>query len=241
MTDIVAPNVKTAWRMYSVKSRSENVLKKSSSGGVGYELARNLAEQGYAVCGCTYDTETNSAIHVWITPDKKQDISQLQGSKYIQSKSAEAMLHLVEKARRGKVVFFGTPCQTAAADKLLRKKGLRDQAIIVDLICHGVPSAYLWAKYLKDIDEKHHTGAHPIVLFRSKEREWRRRLLLLTGNGHTYKRKSIRMIFMLSSAVVSVIWNLARTAHIENVQQQIFELEITGERALKMTKKAFRW
>ena len=46
---------------------------------------------------------------------------------------------------------------------------------------------------------------------------------------------------MLSSAVVSVIWNLARTAHIENVQQQIFELEITGERALKMTKKAFRW
>ena len=55
------------------------------------------------------------------------------------------------------------------------------------------------------------------------------------------KRKSIRMIFMLSSAVVSVIWNLARTAHIENVQQQIFELEITGERALKMTKKAFRW
>lgn len=189
MTDIVAPNVKTAWRMYSVKSRSENVLKKSSSGGVGYELARNLAEQGYAVCGCTYDTETNSAIHVWITPDKKQDISQLQGSKYIQSKSAEAMLHLVEKARRGKVVFFGTPCQTAAADKLLRKKGLRDQAIIVDLICHGVPSAYLWAKYLKDIDEKHHTGAHPIVLFRSKEREWRRLLLLLTGNGHTYKKE----------------------------------------------------
>lgn len=189
MTDIIATDMKQARKMYSVKSCSENVLKNSSSGGVGYELAMNLAEQKYSVCGCTYDTETNSAKHIWINPGKKQEISLLQGSKYIQSKSAEAMFSLAENAKQGKVVFFGTPCQAAAADKLLRKKNLREQAVIVDLICHGVPSDCLWDKYLKDIDKKHHTGAHPAVLFRSKEREWRLRLLQLAGNGHIYKRE----------------------------------------------------
>ena len=189
MTDIIAPDMKKAKAMYSVKSCSKSTLKKSSSGGVGYELAMSLAEQKYAVCGCAYDIKTNSAKHIWIKSDKKQEISLLQGSKYIQSKSAEAMLNLAENAKQGKVLFVGTPCQAAAADKLLRKKGLRDQAVIVDLICHGVPSDYLWDKYLKDIDRKHHTGAHPEVSFRSKEREWRRRLLLLVGNGHTYKKE----------------------------------------------------
>lgn len=192
MTDIIAPDMKEAKELYSVKSCSESVLKKSSSGGVGYEIAMNLAEQGYMVCGCTYDAETNSAKHIWIEPDKKQKISLLQGSKYIQSRSVEAIFNLVENAKRGKVVFFGTPCQAAAADKLLRKKGLRDQAIIVDLICHGVPSNYLWEKYLKDIDRKYHTGAHPMVSFRSKEREWRRRRLLLAGNGHVYKEEEYK-------------------------------------------------
>lgn len=189
MTNIIASDLKKAEALYSVKSYSEEVLKKSASGGVGYELALSLAEQKYAVCGCIYDMETNSAKHIWFDSNKKQELSLLQGSKYIQSKSAEAMLCLVKNAKKGKVIFFGTPCQAAAADKLLRKKGLRNQAVIVDLICHGVPSEYLWHKYLKFVNQKHHVGEHPMVLFRNKEIEWRRRQLLVAGNGHIYRNK----------------------------------------------------
>lgn len=189
MTGVTAPNMKEAKALYSVKSCSEAILKKSSSGGVGYELAMNLAEHQFAVCGCTYDEKTNSAKHIWIEPKDKKEVSKLQGSKYIQSVCADAMRALVPNAKRGKVAFFGTPCQAAAADKLLRKAGLREQAVIVDLICHGTPSAFLWNEYLKDIDQKHQTGAHPMVSFRSKEREWRRRLLVVTGNGHSYKKE----------------------------------------------------
>lgn len=189
MTDITALDMKKAKELYSVKSCSESVLMKSSSGGVGYELAMNLAERGYMVCGCTYDVETNSAKHIWIDPGNKQEISLLQGSKYIQSRSAEAMLSLTENVKQGKVVFFGTPCQAAAADKLLRKRNLRDNAIIVDLICHGVPSIYLWDKHLSDIGKKYRVGANPDVSFRCKEGGWRRRLLLVSGNGRIYRKE----------------------------------------------------
>ena len=158
-------------------------------GGVGHEIASALLSNGYAVCGCTYDTSDNSAKHIWIMPGQEEKLSLLQGSKYIQSVSADAMKQIVDIAKNTKIAFFGTPCQAAAVDKILRKKNLRDQAIVVDLICHGVPSYHLWEKYLFELDKKHGTGDHPSVLFRSKEREWRRRLLLVDGNDHVYKRE----------------------------------------------------
>ena len=189
MTNITASQMKESKALYSVKSLSEQVLKASSSGGVGYAIASELLAKGYAVCGCTYDTADNSAKHIWIMPGQEDILSLLQGSKYIQSISAKAMVEIIEIAKTTKIAFFGTPCQAAAVEKILCKKNLRDQAIIVDLICHGVPSYYLWEKYLFEIDKKHGTGEHPTVLFRSKEREWRRRLLLVDGNGHVYKKE----------------------------------------------------
>lgn len=120
-------------------------------------------------------------------PDEKENLSLLQGSKYIPSITADAIKSLVPMAKEHKILFFGTPCQAAAADKLLRKKGLRDQALIVDLICHGVPSYHLWDKYLAELNCHHKVGDHPAVLFRSKEQEWRKLLLVASGNGHTYK------------------------------------------------------
>ena len=115
------------------------------------------------------------------------------------------MKQLVEFAKTTRIVFFGTPCQAASVDKILRKKKLRNQAIIVDLICHGVPSYYLWDKYLSELDKKYGTGDHPIVLFRSKEREWRRRRLMVAGNGRVYKKEEHRMISMDFSAEGFVI------------------------------------
>lgn len=189
MTNIIAPNMERAKALYSVKSKSEQVLRASSSGGVGYEIAATMLNQNYAICGCTYDASDNSAKHIWIMPGEKDKLSLLQGSKYIQSVSAGALKKIVDITKTNNIAFFGTPCQAAAVDKLLCKKGLRKNAIIVDLICHGVPSYFLWDKYLKEIDIKYNTGKHPIVWFRSKEREWRRRLLLVQGNRHIYKQE----------------------------------------------------
>lgn len=192
MIHIQAKEISEAKALYSMKSNSEVVLKQSSSGGIGYELGKYLLEKGYHVCGCMYDSDSNSAKHILINSEVEEQLSLLQGSKYIQSYTADAMKQIKNIAKSKKIVFFGTPCQAAAVDKLLRKYGVREEALIVDLICHGVPTAYLWDKYLHDIDMKYKTGTHPKVLFRSQEVEWRRRLLLVEGNGHIYKQEEIK-------------------------------------------------
>lgn len=189
MTKPIALDMKDSLALYSAKSKSEQVLSISSSGGVGFELAKLSQNQGRYICGCAYDSADNAAKHVVIAPEEPEKLSLLQSSKYIQSVSAGAMKQIAELAKTNLIVFFGTPCQAAAADKLLRKKGYRGNAVLVDLICHGVPSYLLWEKYLRDLDQEHGTGSNPTVMFRSKEREWRRRLLLVSGNGHTYKKE----------------------------------------------------
>lgn len=189
MTGIIAPDMKESQALYSAKSNCEETLKKSSSGGTGHDLASYLLNDGYAVCGCMYDIANNIAKHVWVRPGEKEKLPLLQGSKYIQSNTANAVNVLLDIAKENKVAFFGTPCQAAAVDKILRQKGLRENAVIVDLICHGVPSYHLWDKYLAELNKKHNVGNHPIVTFRSKEHGWRRRLLLVTGNNHVYKKE----------------------------------------------------
>ena len=188
MTNVKAPNMKEAVALYSVKSNSQEVLKKSASGGVGHELASQLLESGYAVCGCVYETATNSAKHIWVTPDEKENLSLLQGSKYIQSNTADAISEIDSIAEKYKIAFFGTPCQAAAIDKILAKKGLRENAIIIDLICHGVPSYHLWNKYLYAVNKKCGVGENPAVSFRGEESDWHHRILQVAGNGKTHKQ-----------------------------------------------------
>ena len=187
MINVIAPDMNKSISLYSSKSNSKEVIKSSSSGGVGYEIARLYQSKGYFIAGCIYDSSNNIAKHIIIKPNEIEQLKFLQGSKYIQSVSAEAIYRVSEIAKSDKVVFFGTPCQVAAMDKLLRKKHLRDNVILVDLICHGVPSQNLWEKHLNGIDLHYKTGTNPSVVFRTKDSGWRRRVLTVSGNGHTYK------------------------------------------------------
>lgn len=188
MAKIVAPDMRDSVALYAVKSNSEQVLKKSSSGGIGHELASHILQKGYSVAGCIYDTADNSARHIWIEPEEREKLPLLQGSKYIQSRTVEVMQRIGAMEDGEKVAFFGTPCQVAAVDRLLRKKNMRNSAILVDLICHGVPSYYLWEKYLRDLDKEYGTGRNPKVLFRSQKSAWWQRWISVVGNGCVYEK-----------------------------------------------------
>lgn len=186
MTNITAQDMRLSKALYSVKSNFIQTLKKSSSGGVAYELSKMLMERGYVVCGCAYDTASNSAKHILLMPDEIDKLYLFQGSKYIQSILSAALADIDGILDQYKLVFFGTPCQAAAVDKLLRKEGKREQCIIVDLICHGIPTYHLWDKYLQEINKKYCTGSHPNVLFRYKKQSWQKRSIMISGNMHTY-------------------------------------------------------
>lgn len=192
MQKIQAPMLTQAKSLYSIKSKSKEVLASSSSGGVGYEIAKAYQKAGYYICGCMYDTTDNSAKHFVISPNESEKLSLLQGSKYIQSSSSVAIRKVAEISKENKVVFFGTPCQTAGLDKLLNVLGRRENVLLVDLICHGVPTYYLWSKYLYAINKVHDTGTNPAIEFRSKEYPWRKMTIAITGNGRRYTKNEIK-------------------------------------------------
>ena len=124
--------------------KDKSVLERSSSGGIGYILAKKAVEQGMTVCGVTYSAENERAEH--IVCGELSDLEKIQGSKYLQSANEEAFRTVLTM---DKGVIFGTPCQIAGADTVLRQKNKRDAFILVDIFCHGVPNQLLWNNHLK--------------------------------------------------------------------------------------------
>lgn len=188
MNKVEARTLLESKALYSFKNTDSLVLSKSSSGGAAHTISQLLNGKGYYVCGVMYDSLKREARHEVAEPNNTDKLTIFQGSKYIQSNSAEGIAKTVRLSKSSKVLYFGTPCQTAGLDKVLRKQGSRDNVILVDLICHGVPSDHLLEKYLNDIDKKHGTGKYPTVHFRYGSNKWREIYIYIQGSGHTYSQ-----------------------------------------------------
>jgi len=158
---------------YAVINPNEAVRKDSSSGGMFHLLAEQVLEQGGMVFGAAFD-EKWEVHHVGITEEK--DIARLRVSKYVQSRVEENYRKAEAALRAGqKVLFVGTPCQAAALKQYLGKE--YENLLLVDFVCHGVPSPKIWRKYLalraKNINEI------DSISFRYKNLSWERYLLAI--------------------------------------------------------------
>lgn len=198
---VQATSIKELEYLYAFKSRSRDILRKSSSGGAAYEIEKYLREKNYQICGVVYDRRKQSAVHKLVP--KGKNIGCFQGSKYLQSDSSRAIEEIYNLKKDERIVFTGTPCQVAGVDKLLKEKGSRQQAVLIDLICHGVPTYYLWKAYLKDLNKRYAIGTKPDVIFRDKIKgEWRKRVISVLGTkenkkNHIYSQKEDKDNFYL--------------------------------------------
>lgn len=168
-------------KLYSAYSKSKEVLMESSSGGFAYELSKYMLENGFKVIGCTYNKYEKNAEHMII--DDKSQLHLLSGSKYLQSDTSLIINQILDI---DKGIFFGTPCQVAGVDSILRMNNRRDDFILVDLICHGVPSYNLWDKYLDKIIKENNIDNQPNVQFRYKKNGWRNKTLKIESDGKIY-------------------------------------------------------
>jgi coenzyme F420-reducing hydrogenase beta subunit len=101
--------------------------------------------------------------------DRVEDISKLQGSKYVQSNINGCYKQIKQHLTDGRTVLFsGTPCQCAGLKAFLRKP--YENLFIIDIICHGVPNQ----KLLNDYLEYKHTRKGKITnfAFRDKSKGW---------------------------------------------------------------------
>ena len=131
-------------------SNDEAIRSKCSSGGIGFEIGKQLIERGYQAVGCRYDIKEQRAEHYIATT--VDEFVQSIGSKYIQSYTEEAFKQV--KRKEGKYLITGTPCQIDSFRRMIRKFRCEDNFILMDFYCHCVPSLYAWKAYIKMLEPK---------------------------------------------------------------------------------------
>lgn len=125
-------------------ARDKSILSSSSSGGIAQILSQAALNKKWCVCGVTYDSKIDAAKHIIAKTEKELQL--LQGSKYLQSINYPAFKELLSL---DKAIVFGTPCQIAGLHNVLNQVKRRDDFLLVDIFCHGVPSQLLWKRHLE--------------------------------------------------------------------------------------------
>lgn len=169
-------NNKNNIKVYACWHKDDEIRRNSSSGGAFSALADVVLECGGIVVGAIYK-DNMYVEHIAI--ERKEELPKLRLSKYVQSNIGGVFLKIREELRKGrKVLFVGTPCQTAGLKGFLRKD--YDNLFCADFICHGVPSNTLLQAYLKWIEPRTDKVIH--VNFRDKRKGWYDNLRIITND-----------------------------------------------------------
>lgn len=173
---------------YATWTKNENVRKKSSSGGIFYEIAKYVLENNGVVYGAAFDGNFNLK-HVSI--NKSDDVSKLMGSKYLQSDLGNIFKDVKTNIDKDlKVLFVGTPCQVAGLKKYINKECCN--LITCDLICHGVPSPLVFKNYLDSFKTKKIEK----INFRDKSTGWNNYSFTIDFSKNTLKESHNDNLFM---------------------------------------------
>ena len=156
----------------------ESIRMNSSSGGFFTKIAAAIIEQGGVVFGACFDDEWR-VVHTYI--DKTEELSLLQGSKYVQSSIGDLYINAKRFLQDGvPVLFTGTSCQIAGLKRFLRKD--YDLLYTMDVICHGVPSPLVWKDYLHSILSVSNIES---VSFRNKSTGWKNFSFAIRGKDNS--------------------------------------------------------
>lgn len=148
-------------KAYLVQHKDEKVRLESSAGGAFTAIATVVIEKGGVVFGAAYD-DNFRVHHTYV--ENVEKLKKFRNSKYVQSDLGESFKQVKRFLREGRCVCFsGTPCQIEGLAKYI---GQNDNLILVDVVCHGVPSPLIWNKYL---DYQNVTDSKPDnIRFRDK-------------------------------------------------------------------------
>lgn len=126
---------------------NDEICMKSSSGGVFTVFAERILKNGGYVCGAAW-TKNFEVEHRLVS--NNPDLEFLRGTKYVQSNAGNVFPEIKERLEAGQnVMFTGTPCQAAGLRSYLQKE--YDNLLIIDTVCHGVPSAKVFREYLRSV------------------------------------------------------------------------------------------
>lgn len=179
--------------VYAVKHRDARVLNSSSSGGAFSALTEDFIRTGNAVLCVHYNYESDQAeFHLVETLQNRDDS---RGSMYMQSiakDSWKVACKWLEEHKTKRLMFVGVGCQAAAFIKFIELNRLRDRVVVVDIICHGVPSPLVWKKYIKSIKGD---GQLSKLNFRDKRTGWSHSVGTAKLNGIDISIREYRRLY----------------------------------------------
>lgn len=179
-------NIKNKQQIYKTFygwNKDNNIRKNGSSGGVFFALSEYVFKNNGVVFGVTYDYESNEAKHIMI--ESIDDMNKISKSKYIQSSVGQVYKEVKTQIEMNKLVLFcGTPCQVNGLCSFLGTKP--DNLLLVDFVCHGVPSPLVWKYHLKNI-LKNDLSCESID-FRNKDNGAINYSLLIQNKSKKYKK-----------------------------------------------------
>lgn len=151
--------------VYAVRHKKEEEILKSRSGAAFVAISDYVIEQGGVVYGAGYEGKFR-VVHKRATTKSERD--EFRGSKYVQSDLSGVFKQIKKDLLNDKLVLFtGTPCQTSGLNSFIGKR-LRMNLYLIDIVCHGVPSPYVWRDYLTYLEKKYNDSIIS-VNFRDKE------------------------------------------------------------------------
>jgi len=179
--------------VYAARHKNIHEIETSRSGAAFIALSDWILDSGGVVYGAGY-ADHFRVIHKKATTKEERD--EFKGSKYVQSDMNTVFRQVKDDLKKGLLVLFtGTPCQTAGLNSYLGKK-LRKNLFLVDIICHGVPSPYIWNDYLTYVENKYQSRIVKVD-FRNKINGWSSAHIetFVFENGHVVDLFTLRHLF----------------------------------------------
>lgn len=152
---------------YAAWSNDEVVRLNSSSGGIFSELARSVIEHGGVVIGCAWGDNWTPE---HIMAHTMTEVERMRGSKYVPSRVGNIYQEVIDVLNESEkpLLFSGTPCQVAAMNAALSPEQ-RKRVLLVEFICHGVPSLRVFHHYIEELFSNDRVASYS---FRDKSFGW---------------------------------------------------------------------
>lgn len=142
---------------YAAWSLNDDIRKNSSSGGIAFEIGRQMLQQGFKICVVRYNYAKQIPEHY--IARNEEELAASAGSKYLQSDTTDGFAGI---DIHDKYVVTGTPCQIASFRRYIRRFRVESNFILVDFFCHGSVDAVM-AKIPAHDRRKRKTHGHQMA------------------------------------------------------------------------------
>lgn len=180
----ISEEINREFTPYMLKAKDDDLVRKSSSGGIFSLIADEVLKEGGVVYGARYNFAQERLEHC---STDECSLDELRKSKYIESYIGNTFTDVRKQLTANrKVLFCGTPCQVKGLLTYLEaRKTPTDNLLTVRFICHGVPANKFFTDY-KHWKEKKIGAQMTSFDFRPKTRGWwESNLVMNFANGKT--------------------------------------------------------